>query len=52
MNTPAELAIRDSIHKVESYGAGPEITEVVTLLSQALEKLHKVTDEKFGLTNY
>ncbi len=37
--TPEELAIRDVIHRIESLGAHPLLTEVVTLMSQAKDKL-------------
>jgi hypothetical protein len=37
--TPAELAIRDAIHTIESAGAHPLLTEAVNLLVLAQDRV-------------
>lgn len=37
--TPAELAIRQAVDAVEAVGADPRLTDAVTLLQQAREKV-------------
>jgi len=44
--TPAELAVRAAIHKVESVGADPLLTDVVVLLNEAAAKLADFVDAK------
>ena len=39
LNTPAELAIRNAVNAVEAAGAHPLLTDAVTLLNEAREKV-------------
>lgn len=44
--TPAEKAITTSMQEVESAGCDPLLTEAVTLLSQAREKVADYVDKQ------
>jgi hypothetical protein len=45
-NTPEELAIRNAMAAVEKMGADVRLTEAVTLLNQAFEKVADFVDKK------
>lgn len=45
LSTPAELAIRDAVYKVETIGADIKLTKAVTLLNEARELVSDFVDE-------
>ena len=46
--TPAELAIREAMLKVEEAGAHPFLTDAVVLLGQAKDKVADYVDSRCG----
>lgn len=44
LNVPAELAITDAMYKVEELGCSPNLTKVITLLSEAKDILSDYID--------
>lgn len=46
MMVPAELAIREAIHKVEAIGADVVLTEAVNLLTKAQDKVSDYVDRE------